>query len=123
MLNRKTAFTLLEILIVLALVALLLAGLGAIIRLYTGHYSAVERRVGRAQLTRSISQILSDDLGAAVQDPIQTIADDPNRQFIRRFGLRGDSRSLQIDVVQPNLFAATASPEENRRVAAGGQKT
>ncbi len=120
---RLGGFTLLEVLIVLALLAVLLAGINSIIRLYSGHYSATERRVGRAQLTRSISQMLSDDLGAAVQDPIQSVADDPNRQFIRRFGLRGDSRSLQIDVVQPNLFATTATAAENRRVAAGGQKS
>lgn len=116
-------FTLLEILLALALIAVLLAGVSAITSLYSRNYTTTERRVSRAQLARSISQMLSEDLGAAVQDPIQAVADDPNRQFIRRFGLRGDSRSLQIDVVQPNLFATTATPEENRRVAEGGSKS
>ena len=116
-------FTLLEILLALALIAVLLAGVSAITSLYSRNYTSTERRVSRAQLARSISQMLSEDLGAAVQDPIQAVEDDPNRQFIRRFGLRGDSRSLQIDVVQPNLFATTATPEENRRVAEGGSKS
>ncbi|MBQ7111691.1 MAG: prepilin-type N-terminal cleavage/methylation domain-containing protein [Thermoguttaceae bacterium] len=119
----RVGFTLLEILLALALIAVLLAGVSAITSLYSRNYTTTERRVGRAQLARSISQMLSEDLGAAVQDPIQAVADDPNRQFIRRFGLRGDSRSLQIDVVQPNLFATTATPEENRRVAEGGKKS
>jgi len=119
----RAGFTLLEILLALALIAVLLAGVSAITSLYSRNYTTTERRVSRAQLARSISQMLSEDLGAAVQDPIQAVADDPNRRFIRRFGLRGDSRSLQIDVVQPNLFATTATPEENRRVAEGGSKS
>ena len=121
--RRSVGFTLLEILLALALIAVLLAGVSAIVGLYSRNYTSTERRVSRAQLARSISQMLSEDLGAAVQDPIQAVEDDPNRQFIRRFGLRGDSRSLQIDVVQPNLFATTATAEENRRVAEGGSKS
>ena len=121
--RSRVGFTLLEILLALALIAVLLAGVSAITSLYSRNYTTTERRVSRAQLARSISQMLSEDLGAAVQDPIQALEDDPNRQFIRRFGLRGDSRSLQIDVVQPNLFATTATPEENRRVAEGGTKS
>ena len=121
--RSRVGFTLLEILLALALIAVLLAGVSAITSLYSRNYTSTERRVSRAQLARSISQMLSEDLGAAVQDPIQAVEDDPNRQFIRRFGLRGDSRSLQIDVVQPNLFATTATAEENRRVAEGGSKS
>lgn len=119
----RVGFTLLEILLALALIAVLLAGVSSVVRLHSRSYTTAESRVSRALLARSISQMLSEDLGAAVQDPIQAVEDDPNRQFIRRFGLRGDSRSLQIDVVQPNLFATTATPEENRRVAEGGSKS
>lgn len=120
---ERAAFTLLEILLVLALMAVLLVGLSSMIQLFSRHYNANERRVSRAQLARSISQMLSDDLGAAVQDPIQDVPNDPSRQFVRHFGLRGDSRSLQIDVVQPSSFAILADAEENRRVMAGGDKT
>ena len=120
--TRRDAFTLLEILIVLVLMATLLVGLSSMVRLFSRHYSANERRVGRAQLARSISQMLSDDLGAAIQDPIVAVENDPSRQYVRHFGLRGDSRSLQIDVVQPSAFSSVADAEENRRVMAGGDK-
>ena len=121
--RSREGFTLLEILLVLALIVLLLGGLASLVRVFTMSYDADERRVGRAQLARSISQMLEEDLGSAVQDPIQAVADDANRRFIRHFGLRGDERSLQIDVVQPNLFATTATADENRRVLAGGDKS
>lgn len=118
----RRAFTLLEILLVLALMSVLLVGVSSIVRLFSRNYTANERRVGRAQLARSISQMLSDDLGAAVQDPILDVGNDPNREFVRHFGLRGDSRSLQIDVVQPSSFTPTADVDENRRVMSGGEK-
>lgn len=120
--RRRAAFTLMEMLLVLALMAVLMAGLSSMTRLFSRNYSADERRVGRAQLARSISQMLSDDLGAAIQDPISAVDDDPTRQYVRHFGLRGDSRSLQIDVVQPSSFAVIADEEENRRVMSGGDK-
>ncbi len=121
--GRIRGFTLLEMLLVLALIVVLLGGVASLIRVFSNSYSADERRVGRAQLARSISQMLDEDLGSAVQDPIQAVAEDANRQFIRHFGLRGDSRSLQIDVVQPSLFANTASADENQRVFSGGDKS
>ncbi|MGN1200278.1 MAG: prepilin-type N-terminal cleavage/methylation domain-containing protein, partial [Thermoguttaceae bacterium] len=76
----RRAFTLLEILLVLALMSVLLVGVSSIVRLFSRNYTANERRVGRAQLARSISQMLSDDLGAAVQDPILDVGNDPNRE-------------------------------------------
>ena len=119
---RARAFTLLEMLLVLALMAVILVGLSATVRLFSRNYEANERKVGRAQLARSISQMLSDDLGAAVQDPISALSEDPTRTYARHFGLRGDARSLQIDVVQPSSFARVADVDENRRVAAGADK-
>ena len=121
--GTEGAFTLLEMLLVLALIVVILGGLASLIRVFSNSYLADERRVSGAQLARSISQMLSDDLVAAVQDPIQAVSEDPSRQYIRHFGLRGDARSLQIDVVQPNLFVSTATAEENQRVLRGGDKT
>lgn len=117
--------TLLEILLVLVLMALLFGLIWGMISLYSRHYLTGERRVGRAQLVRSISQTLADDLGAAVQDPIHPMheRDDGESVFIRRFGLRGDADSLAIDVVEPNLFAETATLAENRAAAAGGNRS
>ena len=122
-LKRLRGFTLLEMLLVLVLIVVMLGGVAALVRVFSNSYTADERRVGRAQLARSISQMLDEDLGSAVQDPIQAVAEDSNRQFIRHFGLRGDSRSLQIDVVQPSLFANIATTEENARVSSGGDKS
>ena len=107
----------------LALCHLILVGLSSVIRLFSRNYSSNERRVGRAQLARSISQMLADDLGAAVQDPISAVDNDPTRQYVRHFGLRGDSRSLQTDVVQSSSFTPVADADENRRVMAGGDKS
>ena len=121
--KENCGFTLLEMLIVLALIVVLLGGVAALVHVFSNSYTADERRVGRAQLARSISQMLDEDLGSAVQDPIQAVAEDSNRQFIRHFGLRGDSRSLQIDVVQPSLFASVATASENSRVLSGGDKS
>lgn len=117
--------TLLEILLVLVLMALLFGLIWGMISLYSRHYLTGERRVSRAQLVRSISQTLADDLGAAVQDPIHPMheRDDGESVFIRRFGLRGDADSLAIDVVEPNLFAETATLAENRAAAAGGNRS
>ncbi|MDO4587164.1 MAG: hypothetical protein Q4C95_07695 [Planctomycetia bacterium] len=118
---REKGMTLLELLLVLGLLIALLAMIWNMMQLYSGHYLISERKVSRAQLVRSVSQMLNDDLAAAVQDPIHSLpsSNSLGNQFIRHFGLRGDSRSLQIDVVQPNLFAKTASVEENRQAASG----
>ena len=120
---RSRAFTLLEMLVVLVLIVIVLGGVSALIRVFSRSYESDERRVGRAQLARSISRMLDEDLGSAVQDPIQAVADDSTRQFIRHFGLRGDERSLQIDVVQPSLFAPSATNAENQRALQGGDKS
>ena len=120
--NARSGMTLLEILLVIVLMALLFGLIWGMISLYSRHYLTGEKRVGRAQLVRSISQTLSDDLGAAVQDPIHPMHErsDGAAVYIRRFGLRGDATSLAIDVVQPNLFAETATLDENKAAASGG---
>ena len=65
--GTEGAFTLLEMLLVLALIVVILGGLASLIRVFSNSYLADERRVSGAQLARSISQMLSDDLVAAVR--------------------------------------------------------
>lgn len=116
--------TLLEILVALGLMSLILGFVWGMVTLFSNNYLSSERRIGRAQLVRSISQMLSDDLEAAVQDPIHPLQNVGNDQtvFVRRFGLRGDATSLQIDVVEPNLLVETASVADNRAAAATSSK-
>ncbi|MGI5832277.1 MAG: hypothetical protein ACOX6D_07060 [Thermoguttaceae bacterium] len=115
--------TLLEILIALSLMVFLLGFVWGMVTLFSKDYLAGEKRVSRAQLVRSVSQMLSDDLGAAVQDPISPLVTRGNETiFVRRFGLKGTESSLQIDVVEPNLLVETATLAENRAAAATSSK-
>ncbi len=101
-------FTLIEILLSLGLIITILGMLWSMLGMFSRTYLITENRISRSQLVRSISQMLNDDLGAAVQDPIHpAAARESGSSFVRRFGLRGDAVSLQIDVVQPNLFVLT----------------
>ena len=121
--SRPGGMTLLEILIALSLMVVLLGFVWGMVTLFSTDYLAGEKRVNRAQLVRSVSQMLSDDLGAAVQDPIHPIDRSTKETFyVRRFGLRGDATSLQIDVVQPNLLVETATLAENRAAAGSSSK-
>ncbi len=120
---RPSGMTLLEILIALSLMVVLLGFVWGMVTLFSADYIAGEKRISRAQLVRSVSQMLSDDLGAAVQDPIHPTPDsDSGLYYVRRFGLHGDATSLQIDVVQPNLLVETAGLDENRAAAASSSK-
>ena len=121
--NRRSGMTLLEILIALSLMVVLLGFVWSMVTLFSTDYLAGEKRAGRAQLVRSISQMLSDDLGAAVQDPVHPTPSSGNQTiFVRRFGLHGDETSMQIDVIQPNLLAESATLAENRAAAASSSK-
>ena len=121
--NRFSGMTLLEILIALSLMVVLLGFVWGMVTLFSTDYLAGEKRAGRAQLVRSISQMLSDDLGAAVQDPVHPVPSSNNETvFVRRFGLHGDGTSLQIDVIEPNLLVESATLAENRAAAASSSK-
>ena len=119
----RRGLTLLEVLLVLALLTTILGVVWQLVSIYSRHYEIGEKRMARTQLVRSISQILTDDLCSAVQDPIHPqMASDAGADAIRRFGLRGDSTTLAIDVVEPNLLNDGATVEENRSYASTGGK-
>lgn len=121
--KKFRGLTLLEITLTLAMMATIFSMVWGLMTLYSRHYLMGEKRMARAQLVRSISQMLDNDLSSAVQDPIHPMRPETSEAVsIRRFGLRGDSVSLAIDVVEPNLFAETATPAENLAFAVGGGK-
>ena len=101
--DTSAGFTLLELIVSMALMMTLVAMLWALVQLYANYFAAGTHRAERSQLVRSISQLMSEDLGAAIQDPVHTLSDPMfGDDSVRRFGLSGTSTSLRIDVVQIN---------------------
>ena len=100
------AFTLLELLLALGLLVVLLGVLWNTVAIFTQSQHRGLRLAERSQLVRSLSQLLQDDLNAAIQDPIRPQREIPGADDdIRRFGLSGTSQSLRVDVVAMNPFA------------------
>ena len=112
--------TLLELLVSLALFVVLLSILWNVVSLFTLTQDQGTRLAEKSQLVRSLSQLLEDDLRAAIQDPIHPLKEPlVGNDDVRRFGLSGTSRSLRVDVIAINPFA-TPTPAGQRRTAAMG---
>lgn len=119
--SRSHAFTLLELLAGLALMVVFLALLWGILATYTKNQQRGVLLGERSQIVRSISQLLTDDLGAAIQDPVHPHKEAPGGDdSVRRFGLYGDATTLRIDMVEVNPFAPTLTREAAPRQAAMG---
>lgn len=109
--TARRAFTLLELLLSLILMGMLMAGVWAMAAMYARAFSKGDRQVERAQIVRSVGQMLTDDLESAIQDPgNKYIRPEKGLAQVRRFGLVGTRTKLQIDVLQMNPFDATAEP-------------
>ncbi len=106
----RQAFTLLEVLIASALTAVLIVAVWNILNTYQAMFEKGEFVAERSQLVRSLSQQLSDDLAAAIQDPILEEARKRGPTGARRFGLYGTSRELRIDVLQIPPFSSGPTP-------------
>ncbi len=118
--RRPTGFTLLELLISISLLIALISMIWALMQLYSTYYVAGTRKADRSQLVRSLSQLLNEDLGAAIQDPVQPLAPGAEGDdSVRRFGLSGSGTSLRIDVVQINPLKSTEMPKTFRPATAG----
>lgn len=118
--RNRSALTLLELIISMSLLIVLVAMLWSLIQFYTTYYQAGVRRSDRSQVVRSLSQLLNEDLGAAIQDPIHPlppslVAEDT----VRRFGLWGDSHTLRIDLVQINPLDPAEKKKVQRQAAVG----
>ncbi|MDR2115156.1 MAG: type II secretion system protein GspJ [Planctomycetaceae bacterium] len=103
-------FTLLELLLALALFVVLIGMLWNIISLFSKTQTQGTRLAERSQLVRSLAQLLEDDLKAAIQDPIHPLENSIGDDDVRRFGLSGSSQMLRIDVIEINPFV-TVTPQ------------
>jgi prepilin-type N-terminal cleavage/methylation domain-containing protein len=103
-------FTLLELLLALALFVVLIGMLWNIISLFSKTQTQGTRLAERSQLVRSLAQLLEDDLKAAIQDPIHPSEGSTGDDDVRRFGLNGSLKTLRIDVIEINPFV-TVNPQ------------
>ena len=104
-------FTLLEILIATALVTTLLWSLWALMDIYTELFRKGQARTEQSQLVRSLSQLLTDDLRSAIQDPaVPPPKASRTQTAARRFGMYGTSDYLRIDVLQVPPFPIAPTP-------------
>ena len=96
-------FTLIEVLIVMGLLVVIFGAIWGIVETFSKSFTRGEMRAERSQLVRSLSQLVTDDLGCAIQDPLHP-ARESNSNTVRRFGLSGSNTSMRIDVMQINPF-------------------
>ena len=96
-------FTLIEVLIVMGLLVVIFGAIWGIVETFSKSFTRGEMRAERSQLVRSLSQLVTDDLGCAIQDPLHP-ARESNGSTVRRFGLSGSNTSMRIDVMQINPF-------------------
>ena len=109
--TRREGFTLLEILIATALMTTLLWSLWTLMDIYTDLFADGEARTEQSQLVRSLSQLLTDDLRSAIQDPAVPVPKTSRTQTAaRRFGMYGTADYLRIDILQVPPFPIAPTP-------------
>jgi prepilin-type N-terminal cleavage/methylation domain-containing protein len=107
--SRARGFTLLEVLLATVLMAVLMTGIWALVSTYEGLFFAGEARTEESQLVRTLLEQLSEDLRSAIPDSASGIPGASTS--VRRFGLFGTERALQVDVLQvtPSQCVAVAA--------------
>jgi type II secretory pathway component PulJ len=105
-----SGFTLLEVLLAAAISVVLMVGLWSLFHIYERLFTKGQARIEQAQLARGLVQQLADDLRSAISDAPPSGA--LGSSSVRRFGLLGTSRAIQIDVLQmPVAALATDSAD------------
>jgi len=111
--KRARGYTLVEILLALALSAALLASIWTLFDLYTKLFDDGLAKVENSHLSRVLLQQISDDLHAAIQDPVGgSSPQSEGTAPVRRFGLSGSSTELRFDVLQ-------VTPEQGNPIPVG----
>jgi len=107
--SARQGFTLLELIISLSLMSMVLAASWALLDIYIRTFEKGEAAIEKARIVRSISQLLTDDLQAAIQDPGNPhIRPQRGAGQVRRFGLSGTATTLRVDILQINPFDSTS---------------
>ena len=111
--SRRRGFTLLEVLLAAVLMAVLMTGIWGLMRTYERLFSSGQAKAERAQLVRTLLEQLCDDLHSAIPDSATAMPG--TSTAVRRFGLFGTQRALQVDVLQVTpaqcVAASTARDE------------
>ena len=106
----RRGFTLLEVVIAALLVAVLMGAVYQVLFIYRKMFDRGETQTEEIQLVRTLSQQLSDDLAAAIQDPVFVGGKAYAPSGARRFGLYGNASELRIDVLQIPAFQVAPTP-------------
>jgi prepilin-type N-terminal cleavage/methylation domain-containing protein len=109
---RAGGFTLLEMLIALVLASVLMSGLWTLFSTYERLFARGQTKVEEAQLARTLLEQISSDLKSAIPDHAAGLLG--QSASLRRFGLFGTQRALQVDVLQvtPSQLVANPRPHE-----------
>jgi hypothetical protein len=120
--RRRAGFTLIEVVLTIGLSAVLLMGLWSLFGVYNRLFERAHTQAGQSQIVRGLLRQMTEDLHSAIQDTAE--APPGTVGPVRRFGLFGSSRSLQIDVIQAarpriSTAAASAAGDSSDRPTAG----
>jgi prepilin-type N-terminal cleavage/methylation domain-containing protein len=94
----RRGFTLIEVLVAAALVAVLMAGVWALMSTFERLFNSGQARAEQAQISRTLLAQLAEDLRTAIPDSAS--AAPGATTAVRRFGLFGTEQAMQVDVLQ-----------------------
>ncbi|GHT17256.1 hypothetical protein FACS1894189_2810 [Planctomycetales bacterium] len=106
--TRKRGFTLLELLLAMALFVVLLGIVWNIVLLFMRTQIHSTQQTGRSQIIRAVVQLLDDDLRSTIQDPV-LLKNSGEAGEVRHFGLIGSPQQLRIDVLQLDPLSGSSS--------------
>jgi prepilin-type N-terminal cleavage/methylation domain-containing protein len=107
--STRRGFTLVELVLAAALTAVLLAALWTMLSTYERLFSQGQATVEQSNLVRALVEQISEDLSSAIPDTATGLPGAGGS--IRRFGLFGTDKTLQVDVLQ-------VTPAQAARLAA-----
>ena len=114
--SPRRGFTLLELILAASLSAVLMAALWTLLSTYERLFSQGQATVEHSHLVRALVEQISDDLASAIPDTATGLPGAGGS--IRRFGLFGTDKTLQVDVLQVTPAQAAATATSSREMEA-----